>query len=184
MTKSNSASPLRSPGGGAGPAVPHGGVRPFHQKSTCLTNLTFEPCVVQIWSRTPRFSGGTKPLNSTVRMLASRDEQPGLTSLPSQKLISLHKSVNFYRKIRRYNEPDQSETGLGIDSLPDASRTPCLGIDLLHINVQQFRGGLVFKAHELLYHSTRGLRAIKKQREEWIYSHPGGTRLLGMNIPE
>ena len=31
-------------------------------------------------------------------------------------------------------------------------------------NVQQFRGGLVFKAHGLLYHSTLGLRLIKKKR--------------------
>ena len=32
-------------------------------------------------------------------------------------------------------------------------------------NVQQFRGGLVFKAHRLLYHSTLGLRAIKKKKK-------------------
>ena len=31
-------------------------------------------------------------------------------------------------------------------------------------NVQRFRGGLVFKAHRLLYHSTLGLRVIKKKR--------------------
>ena len=29
---------------------PHGGVRPFHQKSTSLTQSTLGPCVVQIWS--------------------------------------------------------------------------------------------------------------------------------------
>jgi len=28
------------------------------------------------------------------------------------------------------------------------------------------RGGLVFKAHGLLYHSTRGSRVIKKKREQ------------------
>jgi len=31
-------------------------------------------------------------------------------------------------------------------------------------NVKRFRGGLVFKAHRLLYHSTLGLRVIKKKR--------------------
>jgi len=31
--------------------------------------------------------------------------------------------------------------------------------------VQRFRGGLVFKAHRLLYHSTLGLRAIKKKKK-------------------
>jgi len=32
-------------------------------------------------------------------------------------------------------------------------------------NVKRFRGGLVFKAHRLLYHSTLGLRVIKKRRK-------------------
>ena len=36
--------------------LPHGGVRPPHQKSTGLTQLTSGPYVVQIWSRnTPKF---------------------------------------------------------------------------------------------------------------------------------
>jgi len=35
-----------------------------------------------------------------------------------------------------------------------------------HRNVQRFRGGLVFKAHILLYHSTLGLRVKKKKKEE------------------
>jgi len=30
--------------------------------------------------------------------------------------------------------------------------------------MKRFRGGLVFKAHRLLYHSTLGLRIIKKKR--------------------
>jgi len=33
------------------PPVPHGGVRPFHQKSICLTQSTLGPYVVHIWSR-------------------------------------------------------------------------------------------------------------------------------------
>ena len=32
-------------------------------------------------------------------------------------------------------------------------------------NVQRFRGGLVFKAHRLVYHSTLGLGAMKKKKE-------------------
>ena len=31
--------------------VPHGGARPFHQKSSCTTQLTLGRYVVQIWSR-------------------------------------------------------------------------------------------------------------------------------------
>jgi len=38
-------------------------------------------------------------------------------------------------------------------------------------NVKRFRGGLVFKALRLLYHSTLGLRAIKKKKKQ---------RVLGM----
>ena len=30
--------------------------------------------------------------------------------------------------------------------------------------MKRFRGGLVFKAHRLLHHSTLGLRVIKKRR--------------------
>ena len=37
--------------------------------------------------------------------------------------------------------------------------------DRVQINVQQYRGGLVFKAHRLVYHSTLGLRVIKKKKE-------------------
>ena len=35
---------------------------------------------------------------------------------------------------------------------------------LLRRNVKRFRGGLVFKAHRLVYHSTLGLRIIKKKK--------------------
>ena len=34
----------------------------------------------------------------------------------------------------------------------------------LHRNVQRFRGGLVFKPHRLLYHSSLGLRVMKKKK--------------------
>jgi len=40
---------------------PHGGIRPFHQKST-LTPLTLRPYVVQIWARNTPASGVNKPL--------------------------------------------------------------------------------------------------------------------------
>ena len=38
-------------------AYPHGGLRPFHQKSTCLTQLTPGPCVVHFWSRNTPAAG-------------------------------------------------------------------------------------------------------------------------------
>jgi hypothetical protein len=33
-----------------------------------------------------------------------------------------------------------------------------------YVNVQRFRGGLVCKAHRLFFHSTLGLRVIKKTK--------------------
>ena len=41
---------------------PHGGVRPLHQKSTCLTQLSRGPYAVQIWSRNTTESGVNKTL--------------------------------------------------------------------------------------------------------------------------
>ena len=38
-----------------------------------------------------------------------------------------------------------------------------LGEQLFYRNVQRFRARLVFKAHRLVYHSTLGLRVIKKK---------------------
>ena len=37
------------------PRSPHGEVRPFHRKSTCLTQSTLGPYVVQVWSRDQRY---------------------------------------------------------------------------------------------------------------------------------
>ena len=41
-------------------------------------------------------------------------------------------------------------------------------------SVKRFRGGLVFKAHRLLYHSTLGSRVIKKNKQ--VEGLPGGRR--------
>jgi len=34
------------------------------------------------------------------------------------------------------------------------------------MHVKRFRGGLVFKAHRLLYHPTLGLRVMKKKKKK------------------
>jgi len=39
-----------------------------------------------------------------------------------------------------------------------------------HLNAKRFRGGLAFKAHRRLYHSTLGLRVIKKKGQH-LSSH-------------
>jgi len=43
-------------------------------------------------------------------------------------------------------------------------------------NVQRFRGGLAIKARTLLYHSTPGLRVIKKKKKKERV-HGSGTRI-------
>jgi len=45
-------------------------------------------------------------------------------------------------------------------------------------NVKRFRGGLVFKAHRLVYHSTLGMRVIKQRREDQSVAGAGGARAL------
>ena len=58
---------------------------------------------------------------------------------------------------------DRDVERVQIHQLP--SREFSIQEQLLRRNVKRFRGGLVFKAHRLLYHSTLGLRVIKKRRE-------------------
>ena len=48
-------------------------------------------------------------------------------------------------------------------------------------DVQRFRGGLVFKAHRLLYNSTLGLRVIEKQ-EEKVWSFESGSDRGGNSL--
>ena len=43
--------------------------------------------------------------------------------------------------------------------------------------MEQFRGGLVFKAHRLLYHSTLGLRVIKKKKKKDWRETSASTRV-------
>jgi len=45
---------------------------------------------------------------------------------------------------------------------PEAEGT--LLVLIVHGNLRLHRGGLVLKAHRLLYHSTLGLRVIKKKK--------------------
>ena len=48
--------------------------------------------------------------------------------------------------------------------------------DELSRNVKRFRGGLIFKAHRLLYHSTPGLRVIKKKKTLRVTDRVRGSR--------
>jgi len=48
---------------------------------------------------------------------------------------------------------------------------------LLRRNVKRFRGGLVFKAHRLVYHPTLGWRVIKKKKKIYKVLLPSGKSL-------
>ena len=52
--------------------------------------------------------------------------------------------------------------------------------------VKWFRGGLVFKAHRLVYHSTLGWRVIKKKKKVEVLRDgrepPGQTFSLGARL--
>jgi len=69
-----------------------------------------------------------------------------------------------------WNEPFSIEVPPGASSLECcvydesfAQFNTFMGSVLLR-NVNRFRGGLVFKAHRLVYHSTLGLGVLKKKK--------------------
>jgi len=47
--------------------------------------------------------------------------------------------------------------------------------------MQRFRGGLVFKAHRLVYHSTLGSRVIKRGRRRYP---PKTPQWAGSEVPD
>ena len=62
---------------------------------------------------------------------------------------------------------------------------------MMHADKHRFQGGLVFKAHSLLHHSTLGLRAIKKKKKTnldgvvaALLSRPlrNGERILSLSL--
>ena len=51
--------------------------------------------------------------------------------------------------------------------------------------MKKFRGGLVFKAHRLVYHSTLGSRVIKKKKKDVAaVEHERGFRHCVVDPPE
>jgi len=54
----------------------------------------------------------------------------------------------------------------------------------LHRNVQRFRGGLSFKVHRLLYHSTLGLRVMKEKKRGLRHQESHCSRMCGVLDPD
>ena len=53
---------------------------------------------------------------------------------------------------------------------------------LLRRNVKRFRGGLVFKAHKLLIHSTLGWKVIKKKKKKELHLVVGREEEFGGEV--
>ena len=67
--------------------------------------------------------------------------------------------------------------GSRVSDVPAAVRAVQFSIQeqLPSRHVERFRGGLVFKAHRLLYHSTLGSRVIKKRKKRSIWFCASGS---------
>ena len=69
----------------------HDGLRQFHQKSSCITQLTSGLHVVHMWSRTPPILGGTKPAWPTVWVGTN---PPCLIAPPHVQTLEFHRLVS------------------------------------------------------------------------------------------
>ena len=87
------------------------------------------------------------------------------------------------------NMLDFSETVDGVKTRKVCGSGFSIQEQLLRINVKRFQGGLVFKAHRLVYHSTLSLRATSKlesnkeeEKEEGIRFRVWAFHLCGLGF--
>ena len=72
---------------------------------------------------------------------------------------------------------------------PSPAMEVAISEQLLRRNVKRFRGGLVFKAHGLVYHSTPGSRVIKKKKNggrapvKFSWPHASGSKRAESCVP-
>ena len=106
-----------------------GGVRTFHQKSTCLIQLTLEPCVVHIWSVNTLKSRGNETLDlhreDTRELLILNHEDDGQVGA-----IDLLRKMSFFHSEGIQKDLFQvslQRSPLGfIETYPRSAWTPCL----------------------------------------------------------
>ena len=60
----------------------------------------------------------------------------------------------------------------------------CSAREILSRNVKRFRGGLVFEAHGLLYHSTLGVKVLKKKTCVALNSRRESTKEEDAGTPD
>jgi len=80
-------------------------------------------------------------------------------------VLTFEVGVSTYEVFPRAAHTDQEARDLAVSTVRDQAYRPSISRNRRRAkmaNVHRFRGGLVFKAHRLLYHSTLGLRVIQK----------------------
>ena len=113
------------------------------RSSTCCPCATGYTCVTRVTTCVTRLPTTVcNPSGDSCRVCHWR--HPGLSPLSFSYGVAYHRPYGSYRP------------GSAIGDIQ---------VQLLHRNVQRFRGVLVFKAHKLLRHSTLGVRVIKKKKK-------------------
>jgi len=101
----------------------------------------------------PACSGDQAVFSASGRLRVDRSQRMG--GVPrEQKMLKGHLPRVIYHQAYLYTKSRKTPLADTHDACEGCS----------HRNVQRFRGGLVFKAHRLLYHSTLALRVIKKKK--------------------
>jgi len=85
-------------------ACPHGGGRPFHQKSNCITQITLGPYVVQIWSRYGGNFDPTKPSYSSEWFCSFCEEQMSCSVRVSRTWVRSLRSMKSDLLNRTHND--------------------------------------------------------------------------------
>ena len=96
--------------------------------------------------------------DSRLRALRARaTPPPSATARPTRASSSSHHKT--------MDAPSEACSGTAASDPGGGQREIRGRARLVAVHVQRFRGGLVFKAHRLLYHSTLGLRVINKKKD-------------------
>jgi len=124
-----------------------------------------EPSYVHLVTRVLGF-GFREARVSGLGGLVDEELEGGPVPLPAMKPSYVHLLPGFGFRASGFERRDETSEEL------EGSLVPLPAVEPTYVHLR-FRGGLVFKAHRLLYHSTLGLRVIKKKQK--MYTWYGGN---------
>ena len=129
------------------------------------TNAVFVPCTDHENNQTtPKFDpAGTKWLQTDERNTKGIRGPRGGTMIVGEendrfKRLKGLRNINGIKGLKRAKRSQDLKKCKGSKGCKGRGAEP-----LLRRNMKQFQGGLVSKAHRLVYHSTLGLRVINKK---------------------